>query len=76
MTFHHIVPRSLGGDDVTDNLIPLCGSGSVGCHGLIEDHGPGWRECAQRVRTRFQPEELRYVLEKKGDVWLNETYPL
>lgn len=34
---HHLVPRSLGGDDTFDNLVPLCGSGTHGCHGLIEN---------------------------------------
>ena len=22
--FHHVVPRDLGGDDVADNIVPLC----------------------------------------------------
>lgn len=35
-TLHHIVPRSLGGDDVADNLVALCGDGTRGCHGLAE----------------------------------------
>src|SRR5882724_10345243 len=33
---HHLIPRSLGGSDVPDNLVPLCGSGTTGCHGAVE----------------------------------------
>lgn len=76
VTMHHIVPKSLGGDDVSENIIPLCGSGTHGCHGLIESHGRGHREIASRIRHRLRPEELRYALTKKGDVWLDEYYPL
>jgi 5-methylcytosine-specific restriction endonuclease McrA len=32
---HHIVPRSLGGDDVAANLVLLCGTGTTGCHGHV-----------------------------------------
>jgi 5-methylcytosine-specific restriction endonuclease McrA len=31
MEFHHLVPRSQGGDDVADNLVPLCAA----CHGGV-----------------------------------------
>ncbi len=33
---HHIVPRSLGGDDVPANFVCLCGSGTTGHHGKVE----------------------------------------
>lgn len=38
ISVHHILPRSQGGDDVWENLVPLCGSGTHGCHGAVE-HG-------------------------------------
>jgi hypothetical protein len=41
---HHVIPRGERGDDVTENLLLLCGSGTSGCHGawhgnpyLVED---------------------------------------
>ncbi len=32
------------------NLAPLCGSGTTGCHGLLETHGTGWERVAASVR--------------------------
>ena len=75
-TLHHVVSKSLGGDDIEENLIPLCGSGTTGCHGIMETHPTGWQAVAVRIRHRFQPDELRYVLATKGFDFLEETYPL
>lgn len=38
-TQHHVVPRGGPhyGDDVIENLVALCGSGTTGCHGAM--HG-------------------------------------
>jgi len=40
----HVIARGDGGDDVVENFITLCGSGTSGCHGAY--HGspyePGW----------------------------------
>ena len=36
ISIHHILPRGQGGDDVWENLVPLCGSGTTGCHGGVE----------------------------------------
>lgn len=30
---HHVLPKDRGGDDVRENIIGLCGSGTSGCHG-------------------------------------------
>lgn len=75
-TNHHVVPRSLGGDDVHDNIIPLCGHGTAGCHGSIETHPSGWERTANRVRRSLTSTELLYVVEKKGWAWLDRYYPL
>ncbi len=42
-SLHHRKPRGMGGtkdprSDDPRNLIHLCGSGTTGCHGLIESH--------------------------------------
>lgn len=33
----HLYGRGKGGDDVKANLVPLCGSGSFGCHGAYDN---------------------------------------
>lgn len=35
-SLHHVLKRSQGGDDVRENIVALCGSGTTGCHGLVE----------------------------------------
>lgn len=37
-SMHEIVPRSLGGKVSLENSIALCGSGTTGCHGFIQQH--------------------------------------
>jgi hypothetical protein len=75
LTLHHVVPRSLRGGDVAENLIPLCGSGTDGCHGAIQTRTPGWEHVAARVRARFTPQELAYVHLLKGPEFLERYYP-
>ena len=43
-SLHHVYPRGQGGDDVPENLIGLCGSGTTGEHGLIEANDPATRK--------------------------------
>jgi hypothetical protein len=71
MTLHHLVPKSLGGDDVMDNLVPLCGSGTTGCHGLIEARDE-W--ACSLLGQRLAVKERAYVLEKKGPDFLARYY--
>jgi len=79
---HHLIPKgSQRGDDVPQNLIPLCGSGSEGCHGAL--HGnpyvakhvhSEWEVTERRdsewvrrqIGQRLRPEELMYVGAKMG----------
>ena len=35
---HHRQPRSAGGTWSPANLLDLCGSGTTGCHGMVEAH--------------------------------------
>lgn len=72
---HHLLGRGQRGDDFEDNLIPVCGSGSHGCHGAL--HGspymtPGGRRWeAQDVRRaigmRITPAELAYLVERLSE---------
>lgn len=71
-TLHHLVPKSLGGDDVLPNLIPLCGDGTLGCHGAVEASRLWARE---RVRRSLTDDELEYVVAKKSASFLEHYYP-
>ena len=70
-SLHHIVPKSLGGDDVSDNLVPLCGSGTTGCHGLVEARDV-W--ACSLLGARLTAAERRYVRTVKGAVFLERYY--
>jgi len=48
---HHLVRRSQGGDDVPDNIVPLCGA----CHRKLHDGRPGL------AQLRLTPSEKRYL---------------
>ena len=41
---HHIVPKSAGGADNPDNIVPLCGD----CHSDV--HNRGARNCVDDIR--------------------------
>jgi hypothetical protein len=71
LTGHHLVSRSQRGDDVDDNIVPLCGHGTVGCHGDVEHHK--WARVALRAMLTEANEE--YCVRKKGWVWLEKRYP-
>ena len=72
-TLHHLLARSLGGDDVADNLVPLCGSGTTGCHGLVEAREP-W--ACSLLGQRLTAAERAYVAAKKGAWYLETRYGL
>ena len=81
----HLVPKGQRGDDVDANIVPLCGSGTTGCHGALTDHhlatapsllkGRPWEFVASALRGRLTDEEVEYVVAKKGADWLNRHYP-
>jgi hypothetical protein len=70
-TLHHLVPKSLGGGDVAENLVPLCGSGTMGCHGLVEAHNM-W--ACDLLGRRLTEAERRYVVDTKGAYYLESRY--
>jgi hypothetical protein len=73
VSLHHLVPRSLGGDDLADNLVPLCGDGTRGCHGLVEARD---FETLVRLRRALTVEEVAYIVERKDREFLQRYYPL
>jgi 5-methylcytosine-specific restriction endonuclease McrA len=66
---HHLVKRSQGGDDVDANLVPLCG---YGCHGKVEAKD---RETLVKLRKALRPDEVDYIIVRKGEAWLDRMYP-
>lgn len=75
MSGHHLVGKDLLGDDYADNIIGLCGSGTTGCHGILENHEKGWQEIAHNIRALMTTAERRYVIAKKSEVFLDRYYP-
>lgn len=64
---HHLLPKDghgtwPGGDDVADNLIPLCRS----CHNLIEARLASARA---RVRETLTERNVEYLKRRIGDRW-------
>lgn len=64
LSLHHISkhPR----DDMLGNLVMLCGSGTTGCHGLIEANNPmKLRELGEHV-LKMRPDVIDYLYRRKG----------
>ena len=75
LSLHHVVPKSLGGDDLIANLVPLCGSGTEGCHGIYEGRLEGWEAVADGIRAALSPIQRAFVVRKKSEEWLDRYYP-
>lgn len=76
----HLVPKSgmNRGDDIDENIVAGCGSGTTGCHGTLTGQArsdPEYRKVAADLRRNLREEEYGYILAKKGKDWLNRTYP-
>jgi hypothetical protein len=73
---HHLIGKAQSGDDVEANLVPLCGSGSHGCHGAlhgnpyVEVGGLRWtaHDVRQNIGMTLHPEEILYLVAKLGRV--------
>lgn len=63
-SLHHLLPRSLGGDDVADNLVGLCGDGTSGCHGAVEDREPA---ALLLLANSLDDGEYAYLISKCGE---------
>lgn len=66
---HHVLAKGSPyfGDDVLENIVPLCGDGTRGCHGLIENEDRAARRMLGRWLQHHRPDVIRYVLDKLGD---------
>lgn len=72
-TMHHLVPRSLGGEDVLENVVPVCGDGTRGCHGLLEANDP---EARRALRKKLLGCHTDYITMTKSPHFLDLYYPL
>lgn len=77
-TAHHVYPRGQGGDDVSANLIAVCGDGTTGCHGDLE----AMRDHARRRARKHldaRADTLAYLQGRLGPVpaldYIDRRYP-
>ena len=57
---HHLVPRARGGDDVADNIVPLCSA----CHEQVTRGNPVDLEA---VASSLTDAEYAYIVGKLGE---------
>ncbi len=79
-TLHHLV-GGIRRSDVPANLIPVCGHGTRGCHGVLTSRnrdgetGLTWPEVAREIRATMLHEELEHVVAEISHDGLNRLYP-
>jgi hypothetical protein len=61
----------LGGDDVAANLVALCGSGTTGCHGLVEARDV---LALAMLASRLRDEEYAHVVGQLGESALERLF--
>lgn len=66
-SLHHVVPRDRFGDDVAENLVSLCGSGTTGCHGLIEAGNHASCRMFAELLPHLAEDSYAYATQKMGD---------
>lgn len=71
-TSHHVLPKGNGGDDVDANLVTCSGSGTTGCHGLLENNDVEARRLLGEHLVLERPDVIDYVVEKLGEVAGND----
>ena len=66
---HHLVPRSQGGSDVADNIVPLCSD----CHGRVEARN---KEVCAALRLALSDAEYAYAATELGDDRFEARFPV
>ena len=68
LSLHHVLPKGAPyfGDDLEENLVMLCGSGTTGCHGLIEATDSETCFALGEHLWRERPDTLAYIRVKLG----------
>lgn len=69
VTFHHLVPRAIGGSDCEANIVPLCSL----CHEDVTRRDP---MVCKALRLTLTDAEYSYGVEKLGEARFEERYPV
>lgn len=84
VSLHHLLGGPWRSDEL-DNLIPLCGDGTTGCHGIYTSRMDGmsadgvtrtWEQVADRIRRSLTTGERLYITGRVGQEGLERRYPL
>lgn len=73
-SLHHVVSKSLGGDDVEENVVSLCGDGTKGHHGLIEAHDGETCRLFAAALQQFDSAAYAYAVERLGELRFLNRY--
>lgn len=68
ISIHHVLPRGQSGDDVWENLVALCGSGTTGCHGGVEAGLDSVCRALGRHLLQERPDTVWYLQSRLGSV--------
>lgn len=68
ISIHHVLPRGQGGDDVWENLVALCGSGTHGCHGAVEHGVDSVCRALGKHILQERPDIVQYLYKKLGSI--------
>ena len=66
-TLHHVVPRDRGGDDIKENMVSVCGHGTIGHHGDIEAHDHETCRLFAAALQQFDPDAYVYAIDHLGE---------
>lgn len=78
---HHVIPRDRGGDDVAENLVPLCAE----CHGFVEARVQDvcrrlveslWRDGTEPGPRGGPKDEYSYAVDRGGENFAESIYGL
>jgi hypothetical protein len=64
---HHLVFREDNGDDVPDNIVPLC----RGCHEALHRRAPA---ICRLLLTRLSDAEYAYMMQRGGEDYAERVY--
>ena len=67
IALHHVIPRDLGGDDVADNIVPLCQL----CHHAVTVFRPAE---SHKLCASLTDEEYAYAIERGGEDVFERVY--
>lgn len=78
-SWQHRVKQSHGGPWDTFNCVPLCGSGTTGCHGFVEANLEWARSVRLSIpgsfmRGRYVGPDEHFRLHYNGEVWSGQDW--